>query len=68
MDIGNKLLGVQVLQKSLNVQPSETLHVGDQFLSTGNDFATRSACCTIWVADPEETVEVMMELMAEMRK
>ena len=37
MDVGNKLLGVQALQAHFNIEPSRTLHVGDQFLSTGND-------------------------------
>ncbi|KAJ2957800.1 hypothetical protein NQZ79_g6552 [Umbelopsis isabellina] len=43
VDIGNKLIGVQMLQAYLNAKPEETLHVGDQFLSTGNDYATRSS-------------------------
>ena len=37
MDVGNKLLGVQALQAHFSIEPSRTLHVGDQFLSTGND-------------------------------
>jgi IMP and pyridine-specific 5'-nucleotidase len=40
VDIGNKLIGVQTLQKLLATEPNTTLHVGDQFLSTGNDIAT----------------------------
>lgn len=35
-----------------------------QFLSTGNDFATRAQCCTLWIVNPEETQEVLMELDA----
>ncbi|KAF9976981.1 IMP 5'-nucleotidase [Actinomortierella ambigua] len=62
VDIGNKLIGVQVLQRYLGAAPEATLHVGDQFLSTGNDFATRSSCCTLWIVNPEETQNVLMEL------
>ncbi|KAG0231484.1 IMP 5'-nucleotidase [Actinomortierella wolfii] len=62
VDIGNKLIGVQVLQRYLGAAPNATLHVGDQFLSTGNDFATRSSCCTLWIVNPEETQNVLMEL------
>ncbi|KAG0333577.1 IMP 5'-nucleotidase [Podila humilis] len=62
VDIGNKLIGVQVLQKYLGAAPAATLHVGDQFLSTGNDFATRSSCCTLWIISPEETEGVLKEL------
>lgn len=35
VDIGNKQIGVNVMQKVLGAGPHETLHVGDQFLSTG---------------------------------
>ncbi|KAK3808770.1 MAG: IMP-specific 5'-nucleotidase [Benniella sp.] len=62
VDIGNKLIGVQVLQSYLGAAPDATLHVGDQFLSTGNDFATRSSCCTLWIVNPEETESVLKEL------
>lgn len=62
VDIGNKLIGVQVLQKFLGAKPKETLHVGDQFLSTGNDFATRHQCCTLWIVNPDETQDVLVEL------
>ncbi|KAF9427958.1 IMP 5'-nucleotidase [Entomortierella beljakovae] len=62
VDIGNKLIGVQVLQKHLGAAPNATVHVGDQFLSTGNDYATRSSCCTLWIISPEETEGVLNEL------
>ncbi|KAG0318885.1 IMP 5'-nucleotidase [Dissophora globulifera] len=62
VDIGNKLIGVQVLQNYLGAAPDATIHVGDQFLSTGNDFATRSSCCTLWIVNPEETENVLKEL------
>ncbi|KXN69589.1 hypothetical protein CONCODRAFT_8011 [Conidiobolus coronatus NRRL 28638] len=37
--LGNKSIGVQLLQRYLKAGPEQTLHVGDQFLSTGNDYA-----------------------------
>lgn len=64
VDIGNKLIGVQILQQFLGATPGETLHVGDQFLSTGNDFATRHQCCTLWIVNPDETQGVLLELTA----
>jgi IMP and pyridine-specific 5'-nucleotidase len=63
VDIGNKLIGVRILLEWLGVKANETLHVGDQFLSTGNDIATRSACCTIWITNPTETQECLCELI-----
>ena len=30
VDIGNKLIGVQILQNYLNAKPGETFHIGDQ--------------------------------------
>ncbi|RUP45295.1 hypothetical protein BC936DRAFT_148357 [Jimgerdemannia flammicorona] len=69
---GNKLIGVQILQSYLSAEPGRTLHVGDQvgrgwvgdghFLSTGNDFATRAQCCTLWIINPAETQQVLLEL------
>ncbi|CAG8561665.1 5759_t:CDS:10 [Funneliformis caledonium] len=64
VDIGNKLIGVHILQEFLGAKPHETLHVGDQFLSTGNDFATRHQCCTLWIVNPIETQNVLVELTA----
>lgn len=62
VDIGNKLIGVQILQGVLGSRPEATLHVGDQFLSTGNDLATRTACCTCWIINPQETHGILAEL------
>jgi IMP and pyridine-specific 5'-nucleotidase len=67
VDIGNKLIGVNILQAYLGVSPSATLHVGDQFLSTGNDFAARRGCTTLWITNPEETAEILVELIACMQ-
>lgn len=65
--MGNKKIGVLMLSEWLNVTGRETLHVGDQFLSTGNDLATRSACATIWITSPKETEEVLRELELELK-
>ncbi|KAJ2791355.1 IMP 5'-nucleotidase [Coemansia linderi] len=62
VDIGNKLIGVRILQDMLDSPPEATLHVGDQFLSTGNDLSTRTACCTCWIINPEETERILTEL------
>lgn len=68
VDIGDKKLGVMSLQKYLgDLSGVETLHVGDQFASVGaNDFKARMAGCTVWIASPQETVEVMDELLTYM--
>lgn len=65
VDIGDKRLGVLSLQKYLgNINGFQTLHVGDQFASVGaNDFKARLAACTVWIASPAETVEIIDELL-----
>ncbi|KAJ1909681.1 IMP 5'-nucleotidase [Tieghemiomyces parasiticus] len=63
VDVGNKLIGVQLLQNHLAYAPRETLHVGDQFLSTGNDLATRTTCSTCWIISPEETEGILGEVL-----
>ncbi|KAG0626727.1 hypothetical protein M758_2G146800 [Ceratodon purpureus] len=55
VDVGNKSVGLQALMRFLHKKPYETLHVGDRFTVSGNDMATRSQCCILWVANPEET-------------
>lgn len=47
-----------MLLEFFGFQGSETLHVGDQFLGTGNDVSTRGGCCTVWITNPEETAQV----------
>ncbi|CAG8715192.1 7332_t:CDS:2, partial [Racocetra fulgida] len=59
-----RLSGVRILQKFLGSTPAETLH----FLSTGNDFATRSQCCTLWIVNPEETQNVLIELVSSLEE
>ncbi|KAL3893905.1 MAG: hypothetical protein SGCHY_005575, partial [Lobulomycetales sp.] len=68
--VGNKLIGVSLLQSYLDAAGHETLHVGDQFLGTGNDLLTRSACATVWITSPNETEELLQDLepMLPMRR
>ncbi|KAI8892617.1 IMP-specific 5-nucleotidase [Globomyces pollinis-pini] len=67
VDIGNKLIGVKILREWFGTPGNKTLHVGDQFLSTGNDIATRTACCTIWITSPEETQEMLEQLTSMLK-
>ena len=70
VDIGDKSWGVCVCQKYFganeeggSIRGDRTLHVGDQFLSTGsNDFKARVVGTTAWIASPAETVELLAEL------
>ena len=41
----------------------ETLHIGDQFLNTGNDFAARSVCPCVWITRPEETTYILKSIL-----
>ena len=65
IDIGNKRVGVQGLQRYLGggLDPCQCLHIGDQFLNTGNDFAARSCCPTVWVTSPVETMYICRRLL-----
>lgn len=77
VDIGDKALGVESLQKyicqlgDLDVCPitkSESLHIGDQFASLGaNDFKARLSACTVWIANPAETVAILDDLISFMK-
>ncbi|KAJ5151562.1 hypothetical protein N7492_009857 [Penicillium capsulatum] len=64
VDIGDKSWGVRVCQQYFGgIDPSKTLHIGDQFLSAGaNDFKARLASTTAWIASPAETVDLLDEL------
>lgn len=79
VDIGDKALGVESLQKYLcqdeelhhlcPIQKSESLHIGDQFASLGaNDFKARLSACTVWIASPLETVAVLDDLLGQIVK
>ena len=63
VDVGNKRVGVNALMKYLSFSPQQCLHVGDQFLNTGNDFAARGACPTIWITGPKETKYILKKLL-----
>jgi IMP and pyridine-specific 5'-nucleotidase len=63
VDVGNKRVGVQVLQSYLGIPAEETLHIGDQFLLTGNDFAARSVCPCVWITSPEETTYILKTIL-----
>ena len=63
LDVGNKRVGVQVLQSYLGIPSEETLHIGDQFLNTGNDFAARSVCPCVWITSPEETTYILKSIL-----
>uniref|UniRef100_K3X834 IMP-specific 5'-nucleotidase 1 n=1 Tax=Globisporangium ultimum (strain ATCC 200006 / CBS 805.95 / DAOM BR144) TaxID=431595 RepID=K3X834_GLOUD len=77
VDIGNKALGIQALQKYVlrflpkelqgeeltKIQGRECLHVGDRFTSTGNDTRSRDASTTVWISNPSETVHIMKKLL-----
>jgi len=62
-DVGNKRVGVQILQSYLGIPKVDTLHIGDQFLNTGNDFAARDVCPCIWITSPEETTFILKSIL-----
>lgn len=55
VDVGDKKIGVACLQQHLGIKACETLHVGDQFSSIGNDLKARSVSATVWIINPKET-------------
>jgi len=63
VDVGNKRVGVQILQSYLGVPSKETLHIGDQFLNTGNDYAARQTCPCIWITSPDETTYILKSIL-----
>jgi IMP and pyridine-specific 5'-nucleotidase len=64
VDIASKDLGVESLQRYFGgIKSKSTLHIGDQFASVGsNDFKARLAGCTVWIANPGETVQILDDL------
>ena len=62
LDIGNKRVGVEALLAFFGISSENCLHVGDQFLQTGNDIAARDICPCIWITNPLET-EKILELL-----
>ena len=63
VDCGNKRVGVAILQSYLGVPNEETLHVGDQFLNTGNDFAARDTSPCAWITSPDETTYILKSVL-----
>jgi hypothetical protein len=63
VDVGNKRVGVQVLQSYLGIPANDTLHIGDQFLNTGNDFAARTVAPCIWITNPQETTYILKSIL-----
>lgn len=79
VDIGDKSLGVEALQRYLcgtedshlncPILKSESLHVGDQFASVGaNDYKARLSATTAWIANPRETVDLLDDLIGVVTK
>jgi len=63
VDVGNKRVGVQILQSYLGIAAKHTLHIGDQFLNTGNDYAARQTCPCIWITSPDETTYILKSIL-----
>ena len=63
VDVGNKRVGVSVLQAYVGAAPADTLHIGDQFLNTGNDYAARDCCPCIWITSPTETEYILRKIL-----
>ena len=65
MDVGNKRIGVDGLRKLLAVPSESVLHVGDQFLNTGNDYAARNGCPCLWIINEKETRQVLKHILKD---
>ena len=63
VDVGNKRVGVSVLQAYLGLPAAECLHVGDQFLNTGNDYAARGCSPCAWITSPDETGYILRKIL-----
>lgn len=63
VDVGNKRVAVEILSSYIDVNPQEILHIGDQFLNTGNDYAARAVCPCIWITSPEETTYILKTIL-----
>ena len=66
VDVGNKSIGIKALQAFLKVPSSKCVHVGDQFLKTGNDVAAREISPCLWIQSPKETRKVLEILLGVM--
>ena len=41
------------------------MHVGDQFLNTGNDIRARNVAPCLWIISPAETAKVLVHILHE---
>jgi hypothetical protein len=62
IDVGSKALGIRALQARTGATASETVHIGDRFTKTGNDYRARDVANTLWVSSPSET-EFLLSLL-----
>ena len=53
------------LRRLLGLPPASVLHVGDQFLDTGNDYAARVVVPCVWIINEKETVQVMKHILKD---
>lgn len=66
VDVGNKRVGVEAMQALLHITDKSTcLHVGDQFLNMGNDYAARDVSPCIWITSPLETGKILEHLLRQ---
>ena len=54
---------MEILQAYLGLEPGKCLHVGDQFLNTGNDYAARGCAPCAWITSPVETTYILKRLL-----
>ena len=65
VDAGDKSVGVAALQAWLGIAKDATMHVGDQFLNTGNDVRARNVAPCLWIISPAETAKVLVHVLHE---
>ncbi|MCH8889020.1 HAD hydrolase family protein, partial [Patescibacteria group bacterium] len=60
----DKAYGIQKIEKSLNIRRDNMLFIGDAVFPGGNDYSVKEAGVkTIQVSGPEETKEIIRELL-----
>ncbi len=64
-DVGTKRVGVDGLRKVLGLVAECVLHIGDQFLNTGNDHAARHSCPCLWITNVGETKQVIKHVLRD---
>mmetsp|Transcript_5795 Transcript_5795/g.8480 ORF Transcript_5795/g.8480 Transcript_5795/m.8480 type:complete len:180 (-) Transcript_5795:228-767(-) len=48
-------MGIWVHAEYFGIKPSQTIHIGNQFLKAGNNYAARESCLYLWVDNLEES-------------